>query len=430
MESTIKFNKKRKFHDAWAYILYLSVSMGSTTYALLSIKRKDKAFDFTFNHLKTLVSSSNIDDSKIITCSSILVGIFLFIQFFCLRYFPEFFLKCIVTLFPLVLFAMLFVTKFNIYVLKFSFFATLFWAFFVHKSWKNISLISPIIKTAVNILILRFFSVTTGVLISFLLLCLNIIISRICIILEIDNKRIILTMLFLNFSWSFTNVFYFFKVYITSIIAFHIEAKNNAYLDLFLSSIKNSIFSLGSIAFAGLLISILETFKFLNNFFKFSYAINEYNNLQQNLMNRILYCIDSNVINSVKSFVKMINEFTVPYIAIHGTSYKESIKNSFKLIQKYDINPLTGTFVLNFMILIMCIIISMVCLIVSRFIININSENILNVIMLNLGPLLFYSVWTIVFSASFLSLIYLCAERPLFIQEYDKQLYDNIQLLS
>ena len=57
------------------------------------------------------------------------------------------------------------------------------------------------------------------------------------------------------------------------------------------------------------------------------------------------------------------------------------------------------------------------------------SEKILNVLIISAIPLLFYFIWTIVFSASYLSIIYLFADRPLLFKEIDKKLYDNLQCL-
>lgn len=412
MKSTMNINNKRKFHDAWAFFLYLIITIGCTSYTLFSIKDKKIDIDFTS------------EDYKILSICFMIVGVFLFVNFICLRFLPEIYLKFTIALYPIVIFFQLFITKFSLQSIIFSGLALFFWAFFLYRYWKTISIISSIIKSAVTILISRLFSVTTGVFICFISLCVQAILFGMSYSMKIENKSLILTLLFFNFSWSITNMIYFYKVYITSIIAFHLIESRDTNLGVFYNSLKNSLYALGTISFAGLLIAIVETLKFIIN--------NERNDneRERNAFKEILLCIISILLTILQSFIEMTNELTLPYVAIHGTNYVSSMKSSFEMLQNGDIRPFSGTIVLNFMLSFMFMITSICCVITSILIVDKTSFNILKLIIMNAIPLLFYLVWTMVFSASYLSIIYLFADRPLLIKENDEKLYDNLQILK
>lgn len=413
MHSTISINDKRKFHDAWAFILYLIVTIGCTYFTIINIKEKKININFTFEEYKLFISSF------------IIVCVFLFLNFFCLRFLPEFYLKFTIILYPLILLFKLFLTNLTSSSIIASTLAILFWAFFIIKYWKTLSLISSIIKSAVSILISRLFSVTISVIICFVFLCLQFILFGMSFLLKIDNKSLILTLLFFNFYWSVTNIIYFYKVYITSLIAFHLIESEDSNFTIFYKSLKNSFCAFGSISFAGLLIAIIETLRFIVN----DERDENDRERKSNAFKRILLCITSILLSIMQNFIKMANEITLPYIAIHGTGYVKSMKNSFELLQKGDIKPFTGTIVINFMLFFMFMITSVCCVIVSILLMDKISEKILNVLIISAIPLLFYFIWTIVFSASYLSIIYLFADRPLLFKEIDKKLYDNLQCL-
>ncbi|WUR04250.1 plasma membrane transporter PNS1-like [Vairimorpha necatrix] len=311
--------KSRKFHDAWAFVLYAISVIGFSTFSILNMN-------------KTNVVFTEILDLQAGLYSSGVVFGFLFFTFTCLRFFPEVFLKLILLCYPIgALLLVVAILKINNWVpslyLILPVILFLLWAYVIYRYWKWLRPAAKITKVAVKIILKNLFTALFG-----LVLVFSVIVFQMFLIINMDIKNneylssntVLYFFFILNLFWTFSNAVYFFKVYITSVAAHHIFDEANSSLS---KALKVTLFSLGSICLGGLVISIVSTIRFIIN----EKRDRNREERRNNLLVDILLCIAAVIFSLLEDILEFANTLTFPYIAIHGDSYSKSMHSAFEL---------------------------------------------------------------------------------------------------
>ncbi|WUR03697.1 protein PNS1 [Vairimorpha necatrix] len=411
--------KSRKFHDAWAFILYAISVTGFSTYSILNIDNSN-------------IILTNLFNTQIFLCSSLIALVFLILTFTCLRLIPEIFLKTTFALYPfLTLFIIANILKQNNYVpsagLIGPVLSLILWAYFAYNYWKWLASVAKITNIAIKIIFNNLLTVLLG-----LLFVSSLIGFQLFLILNLDyetnknlsSSHVLYFFYILNIFWTFSNAVYFFKVYITSVVAFNVLGDSGSHM---MNIIKNTLYSLGSICFGGLLIAIISTVKFfINN----ERERNQRDNERSNLFVDIMLCVASFICSILESFIEFANTLTFPYIAIHGESYSKSMRSAFDISANVSPVGLIGLNALNMGLSITTLFFGIIC---GYYVYYINGP-ILDLNMLRgsilscVLPIIFYMLAMVSITSGFLGLVYITAENSDIIDDKYKNDLENALL--
>ena len=129
----------------------------------------------------------------------------------------------------------------------------------------------------------------------------------------------------LHYFWTNSIVIYFSYVFVASIIAYHVNSKIGSWR-IGMLSFKNAWCSIGSVCFAALLVALINTLKLFID----SKRNESYNRNERGLGALLTYLFISILLYILEDFVRYVNSWVFPYIAVYGTSYKKSIIESFQ----------------------------------------------------------------------------------------------------
>lgn len=399
----------RKFHDAWAFILYLIVYTGCTTYAVLNIKESSVSFKFLDEELRHAY-----------VCLAI-VMLFIIMNFGALRLIPSIYLKIMICLFP--------VTSIYISIKLFgssayisTIFSTFLWCLFMFHYWSNIDTIAGILKITMGILLSHIFSVIFGIIVCCVLQITQLYLTIQLNIRDLLSNRLLFVLMIFNTYWSFANFVYFYKVYATSLVSYHYINRDESKSSVFKGSIKNSFYALGSISFAGFIMALIYTAKTLagrdkdeDRDLRSKYTIEEA------LMNIISYFF-----GVVIEVAELVHDLTLPYLAIHGESYVQSIKNAY---QVYTENPLPfgGLMAVNYSLHLSSFLVYVGCYRSFAYTLDslpqtLNFERLLRLVILAAIPLVIYFTTVMIITSSFLGLLYFNIENPDLVKDINPEM--------
>lgn len=210
----------------------------------------------------------------------------------------------------------------------------------------------------------------------------------------------------LNFFWTLFNSNYFFQVYNTSVMAFNLYEFSDT---SFLTSLKNTLYSLGSICLGGLLIAIVTTLRF---FVDRARNDNDRRNENRNLITSILLCIVTILLSVLENFLEFQNSLTFPYIAIHGKKYSESVKESFDFIERESPVGIAGIAALQMSLSIFSILIVFLCFGSWQSFAKLTSDEIIkkSILLTSVLPIFFYFVTILILSSGYIGMIYISSD--------------------
>jgi hypothetical protein len=404
----------RKFHDAWAFVLYAMLYVGCTTYTVLNIKETGPV--------------SSLDSTGVnhgIFCLAI-VSVFILLNFGGLYLFPEFFLKFTISLFPVIIITLA-VMALSIWSFLFAILTLIPWGFFVYSYWSKLKIVGAVLKSTIGILIRNIFTVLFGI-----VLCSSLQIIQLLLILQIDfdevQKNLLLHILIvLNMYWSMANFIYFYKVYSTNIIAFHFINIQDTAGSVFSGAIKNTFYALGSISFAGFIVAIVNTLRYFINRERRSRR----DSRESNLLADIMLCLTEFLLSILQEIIEFANELTLPYLAIHGEGYVQSMRNAYEMLTRNSV-PLGGSVALNYSLVISSLSVSTICTGSAYYTSkpiggSLEVDRIIKIVIITLIPLIFYFTTMMIISSSFLGLVYFAAECPDVVKEADSELEINLR---
>lgn len=402
---------KRTFNDAWAFILYVIYYIGVNSFLAMNI---DASSMPTFN-LKLLM---------VLSTSTLVLIVFNFLAF---SFFCELTLKFSMILYP-VLQVILIVLFPNPISIIFGVISLLFWILIIYNYWSRIPIVAKILTYSTKICLNHFFACIFGIALCSTLQIIQVILTFLAIPNTSKEVSTLLTaIVFLNFFWTLANFNYFFKVFISSLITFHFIEHGSENKEVFSSSLSNTMYSLGSISFAGLIIAIVQTLRLLVD--------RERSNRRQedrNLLSEIFYCLLICIMAVLEDIIRFANQFAMPYIAIHGCKYVDAVKESFNLITQETKAALSGLTMLNCSLTILSLLMMCVTFILAYFTgvndlkFDLNDKMFINSFINTIvAVLIVYFVTMSMFASSYLALIYLHAERPSLISKVDEDIAET-----
>ena len=406
-------SKSRKFHDSWAFILYAISFLGFSTYAIV----KEKSFSLDLSFAEPVIKNA-------LFCSIVVLAA-ITINFLGFRFIPVLFLKATAFTFPFVLIATLFFFKFHAMSLFYSLFAIFFWAVFVYRNWVYFDAVAKTMCVGVKIILSNFFTTLIGIIMCLSLIILQIfLMTQLRIELSLHHEKMqdnIFTFFYvLNLFWTLSNAIYFFKVYITSVVSYNlVEFGEHSRMS---SVIKNSMYALGSICFAGLVVAVVSTLRF----FVDQERDRRSNNRDRNGLVSIILCLMAVLLSVLEDIIEFINALTLPYIAVHGEGYIESVKKSYDISLRRNPIAAIGMAALNISLFITQVSVTSICLGFSITLAKsyFNDMIILKSIIYSACiPLICFSTIMMIFSSAFLGIIYIKTENEdLIISKYKSEL--------
>ena len=412
-ETSNYISKSRKFHDSWALILYAISFLGFSTYAIV----KEKSFSLDLSFAEPVIKNT-------LFCS-IVVLVAITLNFVGFRFVPVFFLKATVCTFPLVLIATLFFFEFHAISLFYSLFAIFLWAVFVYRNWVYFGVMAKTMCVGVKIMLSNFFTTLLGN-----IMCLSLIILQIFLMTQLRTKlslhhskmqeNLFTFFYILNLFWTLSNAIYFFKVYITSVVSYNlVEFGEHSKMS---PVIKNTMYALGSICFAGLMVAVVSTLRFFVDQEKDRRS----NNRDRNNLNGFFKNFLTVLLSALEDIIEFINALTLPYIAVHGEGYIESVKKSYDISLRQNSFAATGIAALNVSLFITQVSVTSICLGFSIALAKSYFNDMIifkSIIYSACIPLICFSTIMMIFSSAFLGIIYIKTENEdLIISKYKSEL--------
>jgi hypothetical protein len=412
----IYIKKTRKFHDAWAFMLYLIVHIGCTTFTVLNIKEGSLNLEFM-----------NVEIQHAYICFAV-VMFFMVINFGGLRLIPNIYLKVMICLFPVItIYIAIHISRSSTYVT--AIFVIFLWGLFMVYYWSKISTIAGIIKITMKLLLSNLFAVICGILICSSLQILQLYVTIQLNVFDLISNRMLYVLILFNTYWSFANFICFYKVYATSVVAYHYINKEEHSVLVCREALRNSFYALGSISFAGFIISLIYTAQ---------YFLEENENSDNNVrskfnVDRLLIRIISCFSDIVVEVIELVHDLTLPYLAIHGESYIQSTINSYKV---YTENSLLfgGIKALDYSLYLSSFLVYAGCFGSFTYALNLipqslKSECTLRLLIIAVIPLMFYATTMMTITSSYLGLLYFNAENSDLVKEKNPQIETLIKSL-
>jgi Plasma-membrane choline transporter len=410
MNEGADFTEKRIVHDIWALMLYILIVGATNTAMLLNIKNLELFVNQEFISVLFKLFAFN---------TLILLGL-VFLTLIACIYIPSILIYASLILYP-VLSVLAFImfpnsTYLGICGLVIS---MIFFILFFNMIYRHIEYISLIMSKSTKIL----FSNILSIFVVFSFLNIFIMFQTIIMILASASSRSYLdALLLLVQAWNFYCTLYFYQVYISSIVVMDLT-KEGVNISVTYYALRNTLYSSGSICFAALIVAIVAVMKHMINNMR-----ERDERGSSNVILVMLISIMSFALGFFETIIKETNRIVFPYLAVHGTSYKESIHGAFIMISNRQSKGMAAFSVID-IVLWMLGIASFIILAIANIgfcyftITNLLFRVlvILDFIILMYFSSLYSQILQMVSSAA-LTLIYTYISAPQAIETYDYQL--------
>lgn len=304
-----KVTTKRKFHDAWAFFLYVIVT--ATVYGVAATQG-----DYL------LLRSVGINYHLAAVALGYLAA-FVFATVFLFHFFPKFTLH----------FSLLGGNILNLYfVLHFHNTYTITYAvlwgvnsmiFYFLYGYHHIAFTSIILRDSARILIAYFVHFVLAEIVSMTLLVAHCAAIFFCApgMLTGTHTGVLEALFVLNYFWTENNMLYVLTVFSSSIAGIHVLGRGKPRRVLS-GALRNTFFALGSICMGGLIIAVVKTLQ---------YFVRRSHRDRKSLLTSILSAVCMLLLYFLEDIARTINDWAFPYLAIHGTSFKSSAASSFQV---------------------------------------------------------------------------------------------------
>lgn len=159
-------------------------------------------------------------------------------------------------------------------------------------------------------------------------------------IFQMEGTRDVATLIFasvlLSMFWIFFTLFYFLRVFVSSLVIVDYLFDGLASAQKLTTSIKNSLFAIGSVCFGALIIAIVTTVRAL-----IDREMNE-RTRERSVIATIFQFILLFLIDLLRDIINYANQWAFCYIALTGKDYILSIKESFRILTSNNNRSITN----------------------------------------------------------------------------------------
>lgn len=335
--------KERKFHDAWAFYLFIAFAIGMNTFFLVNTKAP----------VDEVVKVNN--DFHLLQCLGVnflFTICFLMISLLTCFIIPTATIVASVLALPLasiyVFFKYDLATNENAMVFGIIFFVInlLFLIMAGFMVLSNLNYISLALRAASKIFFANFFGVLFLQIVCFIVFAIlvapaGLVNSDDPIIKQTKYLDILLV------AWIGSILSYFMEVFISSVVFFQIKNDKDG---VFMNSLTNSCYALGSISFGALLVAIVTVLKAMVADAQESQRRDRAN---RNPFAMIMMWIASILLEILGEIIKFANNIAFPYLSVNGTGYKESIAQSYQLLISSGFEKIAAYYGVGFVITMM-----------------------------------------------------------------------------
>lgn len=401
----MEVEKKRKFHDAWAFILYLLFTIATSALIVLGTKNIP-------------ASTEKILLPVLFSTVAALLG-FVLVVFLALRYMAQTFIFFVNAVLPVIAFSLLLFTldPFAI-ILGALFLAVSLWFYFVYTR-PVLPLIGAVVQTtskimassALGCLLVLTFSASVQILQASIFLKT---------VSNTKEETAFLSILFtFNNYWTTMNVIYFTQVLVSGIVINYILSENMSFGKV----VSSSLAALGSTSFASLIVAVIYTAR--------SLVRGEAARTRREgggLLKTILFFIAITILSVIGELVNTMNELAFPYLALHGSNYTESVRRSYNLISEKRGLTLLSNLAIGkvigfcFFLFLGLIAASDVGTVLWWNMDPKDPSVIFSIVVVNIPALLFALEFLSMFSSGCLALIYTYLESPSSVEKIDPEL--------
>lgn len=416
MNKNIEFEGHRKIKDLWALILYITTFVCTNTVLLFNMRSTDGLKEsFDLKNICMLFLKNTL-----CLAISVMISILMFI------FTPKTFIySSLIISTALAGKHIIENVESKLYIAIWLIFVLICFILYFVSIHSNIDYISEVISGSSRI-IAKY--IPSFVLIFTLFMVVSF--AQVFIILITDfTKNIILrgfAILILLFFWNFAVSNYFYQVFVASVFVAHIKQTDEK-KSVTLLALKNTLYSMGSICFGAFIIALIKTLRILesmgNNDNKKPFVRYEYR-----------HSIARTIISLIGLFIKGLefvfdhaNNLCYPYMAIHGTSYTESIAESFKIVSDLSSRELASYLAVDLCLTLLGLGFLTVTKTLNDYLLPGTQISILFMkYMIIYISIIVFSGLLMMVSAGSLALVYLNICAPELIENYDKDLSDKI----
>ncbi|EJW02599.1 hypothetical protein EDEG_02996 [Edhazardia aedis USNM 41457] len=328
--------EKRKLHDFWAFVVF--VIYGVTVNFLLSMQNTTQIAIFGPLEMK----------DYIYVAACIYGTIFVF--GLGLYFFPTILMHISPLILP-------FLTAYEGFIMSGSFKSSNFIAaaissvisliiYFVFIM-KNVKYSAAVAKAGTTVLFNNFMSFVIIVIIGTVPTAAQSIYALSKISFQTEKFPIWAAVVIMQTYWLAYFVYYAQRVTTATLTYLEIVKTDNS-LNTFCESYKNTLFAVGSCALGSFLLALVSTLRWC--------VSRNSRNDNENLITKIIQLIALILLKILETIIQTLNSWGFIYLAIHGTSYKDSLSQSLELITKGDCSCLINSFCLNSVLIVyMCV---------------------------------------------------------------------------
>lgn len=318
---------KRVFHDGWAFYLYFLSYIIIITIFFVNIGDTSK--------IETIFADLNKNNFLLLNAGLFFMAALIFL--ICCYFIPKVLLWIVVLSVPSIT-ALTLIKAPNVQALSLVFgVISLIWVLiFAFLILRHINYISKMLSAAAGILIRTFPVLVLVLAISTTFMILQLL----PMIIDSKDNQILQRLKWGNVLLQFwtIEIFAYFNMVLISSISYNILTSNSCCLS---KSLSNTFYALGSISYAALIMALISTLRMF---------VNEQRNgdrSRRSIFSTILLAITGFILDALSAIAEFANSLSMPYLAVFGTNYEDSVVKSFGLISSSGMGPILSLGVMN-----------------------------------------------------------------------------------
>lgn len=300
---------KRKFHDAWAFILFIIVTISCNAFYITQ-KSSEKLVKFEASSLTYM------------TISYVLAWMFLqTLLFLCM---PALLMHVSFFLSPAISIGIAIYFQDSVAICTSFLFSAigLFFYFMYYK--QHIKYSAAVLRSSSNSIVRYSYVVIPTVLIAAFTLVAQSLFMAYNTGPDIEKQYLLYVVLVFQTFWLAFTMIYFGRVFVSSIVTLDLITVEEG-VSIVGEAFKNSLYCLGSICLGSLIIAAITTLRFFHD-------KSRRENRDAGLVYQLFQAIIGIFLSLLNEFVEFANHWALIYMSLYGTKYSESVKESFNLV--------------------------------------------------------------------------------------------------
>lgn len=299
---------KRKFHDAWAFILFVIVTISCNVFYIMQQPRK-QLLVIEMNNLVYITIA------YIFGCMAIQTLLFISM--------PAFLMHAAFFISPLLSLGMAVWSGNAIGIGIAAFWALISMMMYLYYR-KHIKYSASVLRSSAKSITSYLYVVAPVVILSGLTLFAQTLVFAMKTDEDIQKTYLLYVALVFQMFWLSFTVLYFGRVFVSSIVALDLITVEQG-TSIVGETFSNTLYCLGSICFASLIIAAVSTLKFFHD-------KSRRDSRDSGLGYVIIQAIIGILISLLKSIIEFMNDWALIYMSLYGTKYTQSVKESFDAI--------------------------------------------------------------------------------------------------